>query len=226
MTVQWSFGTSTLVSKFTPSRTIRPELIQSNSILMERVLPAEVRINPSRSGILEARGWSNTMMPIAPTLTRSISTQMEGTYSQVVPIQPLRFGILDKVISSIPSMVMRVLPPLLPSHHVEITLPLVDKTLLSWYGRVTLKKLSKSLLKTLEQSCNQENSQVSQKLSHQWHVQHQRLTRTLQLRPKSHPHQKNPSLELLLTWTMTTQQVSKMELVEVERNLPKLLRRL
>lgn len=151
---------------------------------------------------------------------------MEDTFSHQAMTQLLRFGILDKVISSILCMVMKVLPPQLPFHHVEITSLLVDKTLLSWFGRATLKKLNKSSLKTLEQSCNLENNQVSQKLSHQWSAQQLELQRTLQLRPRNPPHQKNLSMELLLTWTMTTQQVNKMELVEVAKSLPKLLRKL
>lgn len=128
MTAQWSYGTSTLANKFTPSRTTRPESTPSNSILMELVFPAEVRTNPSKSGISEARGWSNTMMHIAPTLTRSISTQTEGTSSQAVPIQPWRFGILDKVTFFIRSMVMRARPPQRTFRLVVTTLPLVVLT--------------------------------------------------------------------------------------------------
>ena len=144
MTAQWSYGTLTLANKFTPSRTTRPESIQLNSILMERVFPAEVRTNPSRSGISEARGWSNTMMHIAPTLTRSISTQMEDTSSQVVQIQPLRFGILDKAIFYIRFMVTRALPPQRTSRLVVTTSQLVVQTLLSWFGRVISMRTNKS----------------------------------------------------------------------------------
>lgn len=144
MTAQWSYGTLTLANKFTPSRTTRPESIQLNSILMEHVFPAEVRTNPSRSGISEARGWSNTMMHIAPTLTRSISTQMEDTCSQVVQIQPLRFGILDKAIFYIRFMVTRALPPQRTSRLVVTTSQLVVQTLLSWFGRVISMRTNKS----------------------------------------------------------------------------------
>lgn len=129
MTAQWSFGTSTLANKFTPFRTIKLELTQLNSILMEHVFPAEVRINPSRFGILEAKGWSNTMMPTAPMSMRSISTQMEDTFSPAVLILPSRYGIFDKVTFYILSMVMRVRLHQQTSRLVVIILPLVVLTL-------------------------------------------------------------------------------------------------
>lgn len=121
MTVLLSSGTSTLVNRFTLSRTTVPVLTLLSSILMAHVFLAEVRTNLSRSGISEARGWSNTTMLTAPTLTKLISTPTVDTSSQAAPILPWRFGISDKATSCILSMAMRAPPHLQTSRHVVTT---------------------------------------------------------------------------------------------------------
>lgn len=162
-------------------------------------------------------------MPIVLKWMKLVSIQTVDTFFHPAMTQLLRFGTWDKVISSILCMVMREHQPLLLSPQVAITLPPEDKTQWSWYGRVTLRKLSRSSSRISELSYNQERSPEYQQPSHQPRDQLLELPRILPLKLKRLPPQKSLNLVLQLTWTTTIQQVSSQvtELEEVVKSLPR-----
>ena len=162
---------------------IRSLLTRLSSIQMELVLRVAVRIRRLKFGISEVRDLFSITMHIVTTLMKSISIQMVDIYSPVAMILPLRYGTWGKVIYFSPSRVTRGHQPLLPSHHAVTISQQVALIQLWWFGRLTLRKMSKSsskilvpnqsknCLKQVEFQC-QEGLQNQLNLILQWWVLH------------------------------------------------------
>ena len=149
-------------------------------------------------------------------LMKLISIQMVAISYQAVMIQLLRYGISDKDIFFTHSMAMKANQHQLLSLHVVIISRLVDLTQLLWFGRATLKKMSKNLSKILEPRQNK-NSQV---VSH-FQRDHQQLPRKQQNHTILVPnlkltHQSNP--KQVLQTLHNPHQEEMMELVVVEKS--------
>ena len=149
MTEQLSFGISPQDNWSTHSKTMIAESTQSSSIQMALVLQVAARTEASRFGIFEVRDSFNITMPTVVMSMKLISIQMAGTFCQAVQTRRSRYGIWDKATSCILSMAMRANQHRLLSLHVVITLQLVDLTLWSWFGKVILMRMNRSLSKTL-----------------------------------------------------------------------------
>lgn len=124
-------------------------------------------------------------------------------------------------------MAMKVLQHLLLSRHVETTSQLVVLTLLSWFGKVILMRMSRSSLKILDPSKSQSNNQVEFL---------QLIKRDLLLQQKSQRHttlarREQPILQQELSQLpqrleLLGLRMIQMVLTEVAKSLPKPSKRL
>ena len=153
-----------------------------------------------------------------------ISIQMADISYQVVMTQHLKYGISDKDISFILSMGMKVNQHQLLFLHVVITLQLVALTQLWWYGRVTLKKMNKSLSKTLVLRIPSNHNQVVYQLHPRDHQQQlKKRNNTTQEENRKLIHQLNHLQE---QWKCIHQLLVEMMVLEVVvRSLHRLLRK-
>ena len=150
MIVPWSFGTLHRNLWLWASMTMKALLTQSNSTLMEHVLPVVALINQLKYGTFVARDSFSTTMLIKIQSIRLPSILMAATFFQHRMTRQLRSGTWDKVTFFILCMVTKAHHTLLTSHHVETTSARLESIQLSWSGRATWVSKTKSLLRILE----------------------------------------------------------------------------